>query len=189
MSPYWATPGSPTSGEWSGFPAPGPYITRPTPYPLGSSRQRRRRALRRGPAVGEVERARGELPAVDELQARRAGGVAEQALTAPEHDREDHQPPLVDEPALDQSVVELGAARDEDVALALLEVRHRVEVGEHRRYVPGRVGQRRGHHVLGHRVHLVREAGAVLHVRPRGREPVVSHAPGQMPLVLHQLVE
>src|SRR5215204_3536608 len=34
MTRYWATPPSPTSGEWSGFWGPGPYCAPATPYPV-----------------------------------------------------------------------------------------------------------------------------------------------------------
>ena len=57
---------------------------------------------------------------VDEPQRLLVARLAEEALAASEHDREDHQPQLVDEVVLEQRLHELGAAVDDDVAVVLL---------------------------------------------------------------------
>src|SRR5205085_1835584 len=60
---------------------------------------------------------------------------------------------------------------------------------DQRRVVPRQLPQRRGDHVLRHRVHLLREADLIGHRRPRGREALVGDAPEQQRLCLERLVE
>jgi hypothetical protein len=108
---------------------------------------------------------------VQPLPARR---LAEQSLAGAEHDREDHQPQLVDEVVLDQGLHELGTAVYDDVAVALLrQLRDLVDqvAGEDGRVGPGRVAQGRGHHVLRHGVERVGELPLAL--GPGGREALV----------------
>ena len=57
---------------------------------------------------------------VDEAHRLLVAGLAEEAPAGPEHDREDHQPQLVDEVMLDQRAHELVAGVDEDLAADLL---------------------------------------------------------------------
>src|SRR4051812_10446306 len=47
---------------------------------------------------------------LDQLQRRRRTRLAEQALAAADHEREDHQPVLVDQPGLGQRLHELRAS-------------------------------------------------------------------------------
>src|SRR4029077_1393228 len=57
---------------------------------------------------------------VGEPQSLLVARLAEEPLPAPEHDRVDHQPELVDQIVLDQRLHELSAARDENVPVDLL---------------------------------------------------------------------
>src|SRR5947207_8143917 len=78
------------------------WLTAKLPSPVGEQQD----AVAGGPALGEVE----------------PGGVArlsEQALAAAEHDREDHQPVLVDKAVLLQAVDQAAASRHQDVAAGL----------------------------------------------------------------------
>ena len=84
------------------------------------SRSRSRPADSLALAAEGENRDRSRLPGLDERQRRRLDAVREQALAAPERDREDHQVELVDEVVREQRLHERRAARDEDVARELL---------------------------------------------------------------------
>src|SRR5947207_9022470 len=97
---------------------------------------------------------------LDELQALLVTRLAEQALSASEDDRKDHQTQLVDEIVLQQRLSELPAAVDDDVAILFaLELRHRLDhiAVEHGRVAPRWIAQRRRDDVLRHRVELLGE--------------------------------
>src|SRR5438067_1334652 len=77
------------------------------------------------PSVREDQHAVADYLGVDQLEAFLVGALAEETLAAAEHDREHHQPQLVDEVALDQGLGQLGAAVDDDVAVVpFLQLRH-----------------------------------------------------------------
>ena len=65
--------------------------------------------------VGKEGEAFTEGPGVDEAQGFLVAGLAEEAPTGPEHDREARQPQLVDEVVFQQYVPELIAGVDENV--------------------------------------------------------------------------
>src|SRR5207248_1438735 len=97
---------------------------------------------------------------VDQLEAFLVGALAEETLAAAEHDREHHQPQLVDEVALDQGLGQLGAAVDDDVAVVpFLQLRHLpVEIAfQNTRVVPFGTLECRGDDMLRQRVELVGE--------------------------------
>lgn len=85
---------------------------RPTTTALRSSRQRR--------LVDEDGNAVTNRCRAHEAQALLVAGLAEEAPTCPEDDREDHQAQLVDEIVLDQRLHKLGAAMNHDVSLQAL---------------------------------------------------------------------
>ncbi len=72
-----------------------------------------------GELVGEEGEAVTDDPGIDEAHGLHAAGLTEEALTAPEHNREDDQPQLVDEVMLDQRAPELIAGRDDDFPVQL----------------------------------------------------------------------
>src|SRR5947208_5096143 len=99
-----------------------------------------------------------DRPRFEQAERLRGRGLAKQSLAASEHDREHHQPELVDEVVLDQHLDERGAAGDEELARdLLLELRDfggDVAV-KPRRVAPRQLLQGRRDDVLRHRVHLV----------------------------------
>src|SRR4051794_3103510 len=111
--------------------------------------------------------------------------LAEQPPARAEQGREDHQPQLVDQAALEQRLRESAAAADEQLALEARQLVERHDV----RVVPVRVGQRARDDVLRHRVELVREAELVRAAGPGGREALVSNAAEQQRVRVHHLVE
>src|SRR5207245_2631929 len=77
------------------------------------------RSTRRNSSVGRTAQrqrhdAAGRL-GLDEVEREALGLVAEEALAGAEHDREDHQPQLVDEVVLEQRLHELTAAGDQEL--------------------------------------------------------------------------
>src|ERR1700722_19989780 len=103
---------------------------------------------------------------VGELQLGPLGPV-EQALSAAQDQREDHQPVLVDQAEIGQRAHQRGAAADKNVTfVGVFELFRRRGVIEDRRVLPGRIGQGGGDDVLRHTVHLVGEPEGVLHGRP-----------------------
>src|SRR5215204_1959262 len=111
--------------------------------------------------------------------------VREDALSDPEDDREDHQAQHIDEISLEQAVDQRVAAMGQDVPLDLaLEARDVVEAPQDRRVLPGRLLERRGDHVLRHRVEPLGEGGrglvvSLLPLGPRRREALVGDAAEQ----------
>ena len=123
---------------------------------------------------------------------RIAAAALEEPLAAPEHDRKDHQPVLVDQMPFGEPLHELPAPGDEDVALVLgLQLRRLVGqvAAEHDRVVPGRLAERGRDDVLAHPVHLVGESGLVGPLGPGRREALVRHPAEQHRVGLHHLVE
>src|SRR5215216_510805 len=116
--------------------------------------------------------------------------LREKPPAGPEDHREHHQVDLVDHVVLDQVLHEPEAAGNLDDSVhfppQLLHFREHVSL-HHRRVVPLGVLERRGHHVLGHRVELVGERALAL--RPRVREALVRNAPDQQRIGLACLVE
>ena len=128
--------------------------------------------------VGEDRHAVADHLRVGELQRLLVARLAEQALAGAEHDREHHQPQLVDEVVLEQRLRELRAAVDDDVAVVLV-------ASASRPPRPGRPSstvelfhsgsvERRGDDVLGHVVELVRELAFAR--GPGVGEALVGHA-------------
>ena len=101
---------------------------RPRDGGRGRSDSRPRRLLRAGREIAALARrlidqdrdAVADDLRVDEAQRLLVARLAEEALARAEHDREDHQPKLVDEVVLDQRLHELHAAVHDDVAVHLL---------------------------------------------------------------------
>src|SRR6266508_3973781 len=126
----------------------------------------------------------------DDSRSRFLAVVAEQPLAGAEHDREDHEPKLVDEVVLDQRLHEPGAAVHDDVAvLLLLQLRDLIDqvAGEHSRVGPLRVTQRRRHDVLRHGVELIGELPVAL--GPSRREALVGPPAEQQRGGAHRLVQ
>ncbi len=67
--------------------------------------------------VGDEREPVADRARVEEAHRLLVGGLAEQALAVPEHDREDHEPQLVDEVVLSQGAGELIAGRDDDFSV------------------------------------------------------------------------
>ena len=65
--------------------------------------------------VGEKGEAVTDRLSIDEAQWFLVADLAEEALAAPEHDRENHQSQLVDQVVLDQRAPKLIAGVDDDV--------------------------------------------------------------------------
>src|SRR5258708_22309645 len=95
----------------------------------------------------------------DEAHGLLVGGLAEQALAGPEHDRVNEQPQLIDQVVLHERAPELIAGVDDDVPvqlpLQLGDLAHDVAV-EYRRVAPLGLVEGRGHDVLGQAVQPVR---------------------------------
>src|SRR5262249_6189233 len=143
-----------------------------------------------GATVGEDQHAVSDGSRVDELEPLRVVRFAEQALTAPEHDGEYHQPQLVDEISLQQRLREHGTSVHDHISLVLsLQPPDAcVEVAlEHGGVAPVEVVERGGDHVLGHRVELVCELTVTC--RPRLGEPLVRDAPEQLRVRGHRLLQ
>src|SRR5262245_53531236 len=143
-----------------------------------------------GATVGEDEHAVSDGSRVDQLESLGVARFAEQTLAAPEHDREHHQPELVDEISLQERLHERGAAVHDDVSVVLFlqPPDTLVEVAfEHSGVAPVGVLERRRDHVLGHRVELVGELAVAC--RPRFGEPFVGDAPEQLRVRLHRLFQ
>src|SRR5919204_2085199 len=93
-------------------------VGRATAAPPGSGWSARSR-VSAGRLVDEDGDAVADDLRVDEAQALLVARVAEEPLPIPEHDREDHQPELVDEVVLEERLHEPGTPVDDDVALLL----------------------------------------------------------------------
>src|SRR5215204_5640506 len=120
--------------------------------------------------------------------------VRKYALSDSEDDRKDHQAQHVDQIPLEQTVDERVAPMGQDVPLDLiLEARNVVEALQDRRVLPGRLLERRGDHVLRHRVEPLGEGGrglvvGLLPLGPRRREALVGNAAEQHHLGLVRLL-
>src|SRR5437762_12709545 len=117
-------------------------------------------------------------------------GASEEALPLSEDYRIYHQPKLVKEIVLEQSLHESGAAVNDDWPVVLLA--HAVDflreiTAEHCRVVPLGRTQRRRDDVLGHAVELVRELS--LPRRPGGGESLVGLAAEEERLRLEGFVD
>ena len=107
----------------------------------------------------------------------------EQLLAAAKHDRMQPQLVLIDQVMSQQRVYQHGAAKDQDRAARLLLQLADLPgdiTGDNARPRPGRLAQRRGHHVLGPAVErmgdLVRSVG---HRRPVLGEDLIGAPPQQ----------
>ncbi len=125
------------------------------------ARRPRPGAARSDRRVAQQRDAVAERPGLQQVEPRHLVAVGEEPPAAALHRRVDEQPVLVDETSPDQGVRQRDAAGDDDVgALGPLQGAdglHRVAV-EHRRVLPPRVGEGRGHDVLGHLVQVGRDA-------------------------------
>src|SRR5215208_3778604 len=145
--------------------------------------------------VGQDEHAvRPHRGGVGKPQPGFGNAIPEQPLSAAEHDRKHHQPVLVDQVVPCESLDELSASGDQDVAAdVLLQLQDLAGdvVADHGRVVPvGLVVAERGRDdVLRHGVHPFREPGLVGHRRPGPCEALISHPAEQLRVGGHQLVQ
>jgi hypothetical protein len=129
---------------------------------------------------------------VDQAKVPRVAETPEELGAAPQHQREDHEPVLVDEVGLSEGVEELGAAEQQDVAACLsLELRDilRGVTGEDGRIGPRRRLQGLRHHVLGDAVHAISEPHFVRGGRPERGEDLVGDPPQQDCVRFEKLVD
>ena len=117
--------------------------------------------------------------------------IPEQALPAPEHDREQQDAHLIHQVELQQRIDELRAAGDQDVAAGtFLQLRDLgCDVADDRRVVPGGLSKGGRHDVLLEVVDPVGEPMILRCGRPERRPDLVRHPPQQDRVRLEELID